>query len=129
MKIATTTTSSTGFYSFTGLIPSVYTVEVIKPTGFDNITLKSQGTDTTKDSNLNSTSKTDPVTLVSGQNDMTIDAGFYKLASINGNGKIGNQNTGNPKTGGSKDLTPCLWLMLLSFVLLLIIKRKNKIVN
>ncbi len=46
--IAVTTTNSTGYYHFTGLLPGVYDVQFFAPTG-DNFTLTSVGTNTAID--------------------------------------------------------------------------------
>ena len=105
-QIATTTTNASGIYSFTNLTPGTYTVQLVKPTGFDNLTAKAAGSDTAKDSNLNANLKSDPVTLVSGQNDPTIDAGFYKLASLgdfiwNDLNANGIQDSGEPGITGA----------------------------
>jgi len=81
-ELSTTTTNAIGFYSFTGLIPGTYTVEILSPTGFDGVSAKGQGMDTSKDSNLNDNFKSDAITLISDESNITIDAGFYKLASI-----------------------------------------------
>lgn len=82
-QIASTTTDASGYYSFGGLIPGTYSINVIKPEGFDNLTSKQQSNDNAKDSDLNTVTLTcDPVILQSGENNTTVDAGFYKLASI-----------------------------------------------
>lgn len=71
----TTTTNAQGFYQFTNLVAGNYTVTFNTPSGY----LRSpslQGTDLTKDSNpINGTAN---VTLTTGQNNNTIDAGFYQ---------------------------------------------------
>ena len=80
--VATTTTDPTGFYEFTGLQPDDYIVEFTTPTGFEP-TDADQGGDDTKDSDADVNSGQSPVvTLTSGENNPTIDAGFFELASL-----------------------------------------------
>ena len=83
--VATTLTDGTGFYSFTGLTPGSannYVVGFAKPAGFGATTPLS-GTDTAKDSNADVvTGKTQSVTLAPGEFNPTIDAGFFRTASI-----------------------------------------------
>ena len=94
VKIGSTTTNASGFYQFTDLIPGTYYVEVEKPSGFDDLSKKRQGANTSKDSDFNPSLISDAITLVSGENNTSIDAGFYQFASIgdyiwedvNGNG-------------------------------------------
>lgn len=105
VQIATTTTDSSGLYSFTGLIPGTYTVEVVTPAGFVKLTAKAAGSNTAKDSNLNPDLKSDPVTLISGENNLTIDGGFYNLASLgdyvwNDLNENGIQDAGEPGMEG-----------------------------
>nr|WP_262924051.1 SdrD B-like domain-containing protein [Spirosoma liriopis] len=76
--IASTTTSATGAYSFTGLTPGVpYSVSFTAPSGY-TATLANQGGDDTKDSDADPiTGRTQSVTLAPGENNPTLDAGFY----------------------------------------------------
>ena len=99
--VASTITDANGIYSFTGLAPGSYYVVFTTPSG-DKITKQYQGGDITKDSNPDtSTGITACVTLASGDNNTTIDAGMYVPASIgdfvwndlNGNGI---QDAGEP---------------------------------
>ncbi|MEZ0483456.1 SdrD B-like domain-containing protein, partial [Fibrella aquatica] len=79
--VATTTTNSTGFYSFTGLTPGTsnsYVVGFTAPSGFSTTTPLS-GTDKSLDSDADPiTGRSQSVTLASGENNPTIDAGFYQ---------------------------------------------------
>ncbi|MEZ0483144.1 SdrD B-like domain-containing protein [Fibrella aquatica] len=79
--VATTTTGATGLYSFTGLTPGTsnsYVVGFTPPAGYTATTPLS-GTDATKDSNVDPiTGRTAAVTLASGENNPTVDAGFYQ---------------------------------------------------
>lgn len=74
------TTDVSGLYQFTGLVPGNYTVEFIKPSGYE-LTTALQGGDASKDSNPGSDGRSD-IILASGDNIDTIDAGLYKPASI-----------------------------------------------
>ena len=76
--VATTTTNTSGIYGFSNLAPGQYFVQVVKPTGYFN-SPKGQGGDPANDSNVNpGTSNTDVISVVSGTNDNTIDAGIFK---------------------------------------------------
>lgn len=76
--VATTTTNSSGIYSFSSLTPGDYYVEFTKPTGY-TFTTKDVGSDDTKDSDADITNgKTICTTLSAGENDLTWDAGIYK---------------------------------------------------
>ncbi|MBD2250456.1 SdrD B-like domain-containing protein [Nostoc parmelioides] len=77
--IATTTTNSSGLYSFTNLQPGDYKVQFVQPSGFNGISPKNIGSNDAIDSDgLIS----DIVNLSPGENDTTVDAGFYKTASL-----------------------------------------------
>jgi len=83
-SIGTTTTDATGFYLFTGLQPGDYAVQF--PTTIGNLVITGidQGGNDTLDSDANATTgKTINVTLAAGDNNLTLDAGFYNpLASL-----------------------------------------------
>ncbi|MBK6977561.1 MAG: carboxypeptidase regulatory-like domain-containing protein [Cytophagaceae bacterium] len=93
--VASTTTDATGKYQFSNLKPGVqYVVEFTKPSGYEP-TAQDKGGDDTKDSDANTTTgKSQTVVLESGENNPTIDAGYFKPATIgdfvfedkNGNG-------------------------------------------
>ncbi len=75
--VATTTTDANGAYSFTDLTPGDYTVVFTLPSSDWSFSAKDQGGDDAKDSDADpTTGETDPVTLTSGENDPTIDAGM-----------------------------------------------------
>ncbi|PIE73557.1 MAG: hypothetical protein CSA19_01875, partial [Deltaproteobacteria bacterium] len=75
-RIATTVTDESGYYIFDGLRPGTYSVEFVKPAELE-FTGKGQGTDDTKDSDVNvATGKTDQFVLQSGENITKIDAGL-----------------------------------------------------
>ncbi|MEL6140971.1 MAG: SdrD B-like domain-containing protein, partial [Bacteroidota bacterium] len=82
-QVATTTTNGAGFYEFTDLVPGVeYVVEFVAPLGFEPSPADQSGDDTI-DSDADETTGQSPiVVLESGENNPTIDAGFYELASL-----------------------------------------------
>ncbi|MCX7798264.1 MAG: choice-of-anchor A family protein [Melioribacter sp.] len=76
--ISTTTTNSQGYYLFSNLNPGDYYLQFIPPTGYI-FTSQDSGGDDNKDSDANiNTGKTICTTLLSGENDMSWDAGLYK---------------------------------------------------
>ncbi|NRA48168.1 MAG: carboxypeptidase regulatory-like domain-containing protein, partial [Phaeodactylibacter sp.] len=101
--VATTSTDASGFYEFTGLAPGNYVVQFGLPTGDYIPTAANTGGDATDSDNVGG--QTGTITLASGQNDPTNDAGFYAPASIgdfvfldeNGNGL---QGSGEPGVSG-----------------------------
>ena len=82
--IGSTTTDATGFYLFTGLQPGDYAVQFPINVGNLVITGLDLGGDETLDSDADmTTGKTINVTLAAGDNNLTLDAGFYNpLASL-----------------------------------------------
>jgi LPXTG-site transpeptidase (sortase) family protein len=75
--VATTVTDTTGLYSFTNLIPGDYSIRFSPPAGYV-FTLKDQGSDNELDSDVDrGTGQTVKTALVSGQTDLTWDAGVY----------------------------------------------------
>jgi uncharacterized repeat protein (TIGR01451 family) len=75
--ITNTTTASNGQYSFTGLIPGDYVIAFDRPSGYTSSSANSGGNDSI-DSDANATTgKTGTYSLVAGQSNQTIDAGFY----------------------------------------------------
>ena len=93
-RVATTSTAGGGAYSFTGLHPGDYYVEVIKPSGY-GFSPQDRGGNDALDSDANpATGVMATTTLTSGENDTTWDAGLYQPVSIgsyiwndaNGNG-------------------------------------------
>jgi hypothetical protein len=82
VQIAFKVTGPNGAYLFNNLSPATYRVRFEKPMGF-------QSTDSDKGGNPAMDSNADPLTgltslilLGAGENNMTIDAGYYKLAKI-----------------------------------------------
>ena len=78
--IDSTTTAADGSYSFTGLAPGTYSVQFVEPAGFD-FTLLNAGANVALDSDADPAMNgmTDPVTLVAGENNTTLDAGLVEL--------------------------------------------------
>ena len=103
--VASTTTNGSGFYQFTNLKPGVvYVVKFTTPSGYAPTVANTP--DDTKDSDANvTTGKATGVTLTGGENNTTIDAGYYRPGSIgnyvwndlNGNGI---QDPGEPGISG-----------------------------
>ena len=81
----TTTTNEDGEYDFDGLVPGDYIVEFVISEGLE-LTLQdvtSPGADDTNDSDADQDSgRSHIVTLASGENNPTIDAGVFELLSL-----------------------------------------------
>ncbi len=73
---STTTTNTSGIYSFTNLNPGSYYVEFVSPSGYQ-FTIKNAG-GSSVDSDADANGKTDCVTLNAGDNNTTVDAGLFK---------------------------------------------------
>jgi len=94
-------TTLSGIYHFTNLVPGSYYVKVQEPTGY-RVTLQNSGSDD-KDSDIDKQSyRTVTIVLRSPDDNMTLDAGFYKLGRITGsvtkdtnNDNIGDVNLSN----------------------------------
>ncbi len=91
--VATTTTDSNGLYHFTDLAPGDYKVQFVTPATYTASPADQGGNDTT---DSDASGGLSPLhTYVSGDNDSTVDAGFYQAAAIgdrvwldaNGNGQ------------------------------------------
>ncbi len=105
-------TGADGAYSFTNLKPGNYQVTFVLPGGYVFTQAFAGGTST--DSNANpADGESDCRTLVSGQNDDTVDAGAYKPASIGDfvwedTDKNGQQDGGEPGiSGATVSLSDC----------------------
>ena len=81
--IATTTTSATGAYSFTGVTPGSYQVVVVPPT---NDAFGSPGISTTLPNSLVSSAGVDAVTLTSGGT-TTVNAGLHSTTTASFGGE------------------------------------------
>ncbi|OKH17512.1 SdrD B-like domain-containing protein [[Limnothrix rosea] IAM M-220] len=81
--IATTTTDADGKYEFE-VVPGDYKVQFIQPDGFDGISPVDAGGDDAADSDAdpNNGLMTDVISLEGGDSNPTLDAGFFKTASL-----------------------------------------------
>jgi|GEM_PF-1651409 len=73
-------TNANGRYFFNGLTPGTYKVTFATPSGFVPSPANAGADD--KDSDANGAGMTGNYVLTSGQSDTTVDAGFYKTASL-----------------------------------------------
>ncbi len=81
-SVATAVTANGGHYLFSSLAPGCYKVEFVPPVGYV-FSPKNKGGDATLDSDADTTSGlTGPVTLASGENNLTVDAGLYASVTI-----------------------------------------------
>ncbi|NNF56078.1 MAG: DUF11 domain-containing protein, partial [Acidimicrobiales bacterium] len=71
--VDTTTTAGGGLYSFTGLIPGDYAIEVLAP-GFTFVAMDA-GSDDALDSDVDASGVSAVIALISGETNTTIDAG------------------------------------------------------
>ncbi len=79
--LLTVTTNIGGAYSFAGLVPGIYFVEFVAPSGYV-FTPQDRGTDDTRDSDANpTTGRTVTTTITSGDNETQWDAGL-RLAAV-----------------------------------------------
>lgn len=77
--IATTTTDANGLYLFDNLAPGTYSVAFVKPAGYA-FTLRDQGSDAAdSDADDSTGGMTHQTTLLSGGEDLTLDAGLFRL--------------------------------------------------
>ncbi|HMO52706.1 MAG TPA: C25 family cysteine peptidase [Kiritimatiellia bacterium] len=77
--IGVTTSAASGFYSFTNLFPGDYYIRVSIPIG-SGLSPQFQGGDPARDSDFNPANARTPIfTLVPGQNNTNVDAGFYEF--------------------------------------------------
>ncbi|ADI75083.1 Cna B domain protein (plasmid) [Methanohalobium evestigatum Z-7303] len=78
--LETTKTNESGYYNFTGLAPGDYYINFIDSPGYE-FTILGQGA-SYEDNNADLLGNTTCITLVSGENNDTIDAGLYQPATI-----------------------------------------------
>ncbi|MBL8429172.1 MAG: carboxypeptidase regulatory-like domain-containing protein [Dechloromonas sp.] len=94
--VASTTTDANGNYLFKDLVPGDYAIQVVAPTG-TTLTTKDQGGNDALDSDVDTvTGKSALTTLVSGENDMSWDAGLRGArvtASFDFNGNSASDGT------------------------------------
>ncbi|MBO1077911.1 SdrD B-like domain-containing protein [Roseomonas haemaphysalidis] len=102
--VGSTTTSSTGAYSFAGVAPGTYQVAFTGPAG-TVFTARDQGTNDSIDSDVGTNGRSGSVVLSSGGSSGAVSAGFYTPAAISGvaftdsNGN-GIQDTGDAVSAG-----------------------------
>jgi hypothetical protein len=78
-----TMTNGSGMYEFTNLVPGNYSVTFVKPSVIYLPTVANVGLDDAKDSDANvATGQSPVIVLNSGENNTTIDAGFYRCAKV-----------------------------------------------
>ncbi|MDD4340779.1 MAG: SdrD B-like domain-containing protein, partial [Kiritimatiellae bacterium] len=102
--IATSTSSMVGAYAFNDVRPGTYSVGFTAPAGYQ-FTAADIGNDATDSDADLATGETVPITLTSGQTNLSVDAGFYQPVSLgdftwvdtNGNGQ---QDAGEPGLAG-----------------------------
>ena len=114
--LATTTTDANGNYAFRGLTPALdYRVTFSLPSGYDRVSPRQSDGSATSGSNSDAL-VSNVVILAPGENNTSIDAGFYKTASLgdrvwldanaNGQQDDGEQGVAGVKvtlTGGGAD--------------------------
>ncbi|MBK8152324.1 MAG: hypothetical protein IPK61_04195 [Saprospiraceae bacterium] len=71
-----------GYYQFTNLEPGTYAVMFMTPTGYNPTESNAPGSVDTNDSDPNAQGTTPTVTVTSGGTNQTLDAGFYRPATI-----------------------------------------------
>ncbi|WP_353735329.1 SdrD B-like domain-containing protein [Okeania sp. SIO1H5] len=77
----TTTTDGNGAYQFTGLTPGEYKVMFVQPEGFEGVSpVNAGGDDVDSDADPNNGLMSDVITLSSGDENDTVDAGFFNNA-------------------------------------------------
>ncbi|WP_338760990.1 SdrD B-like domain-containing protein [Massilia sp. METH4] len=82
--IAATTSDANGLYAFTGLKPGTYSVQFdtsALPAGYV-VTKQNAGSDDARDSDIDASGRSQQVTLVSGENNTSVDAGVAQAATI-----------------------------------------------
>lgn len=94
--LQSTTSGVNGAYSFTGLAPADYKVEILKA-GYTP-TSKDSGADGT-DSDIAANGRTDLVNLSSGETDNTVDGGLYRPAALGDRVFLDTDNDGQQDAG------------------------------
>ncbi len=81
-QLTSTYNGKDGYYRFDDLLPGNYIVEFVNNAGYD-ITIMDAGNDDALDSDVNpETGFTDNISLISGQFNSTVDAGYFYSASV-----------------------------------------------
>jgi protocatechuate 3,4-dioxygenase beta subunit len=76
LPVKSTVTDELGNYIFNDLAPGTYYVQFTTPSGF-SVSPSNAGTNDEKDNDITTAGKTEPFTLVAGENNTTIDAGYF----------------------------------------------------
>ena len=77
--LATTTTDANGNYLFDELTPGDYVVRFPIDNGLE-VSPANRGDDDTADSDIDpATGETAPITLTSGEDDLSVDAGYFEI--------------------------------------------------
>lgn len=79
-----TITDANGNYIFTNLVPGIYWLEFILPSNIGFFTLQNQGSNDAIDSDVNASGIAGPIELISGEVDLTWDAGIDPGAAAGG---------------------------------------------
>jgi serine-aspartate repeat-containing protein C/D/E len=88
--VDTKVTGANGSYLFTNLDPATYSVRFVKPAGYKS-GKANVGTDDAKDSDASTTDgTTGSYTLVAGDENLTVDAGFVKIVTPPAKATLGN---------------------------------------
>jgi hypothetical protein len=100
--VASTSTNASGLYLFTGLVPGCYKVQFTTPATFTPTTANAGGDALDSDSVGGITGN---YNLASGETNLTVDAGFYKVAALgdfvwNDKNSNGIQDAGEPGIPG-----------------------------
>ena len=106
-EVATTTSDENGYYSFNGLAPGDYRVQIVLPTdSIYTLTKKDQGNDDSKDSDADSSSdyKTDIKSVQS--NEFYRDFDFGLIAKIQISGNIYDDGNGDGNVNGTPISAP-----------------------
>jgi uncharacterized repeat protein (TIGR01451 family) len=98
----TTTTAGGGLYAFNDLLPGSYYVVFGTPVGYTP-TLSDQGNDGTDSDAAVSTGRTPNVTLLAGQSNLTLDAGYYQPSAV-GDFVWNDANANGQQDGGETGL-------------------------
>ena len=103
--LATTTTSASGAYLFTNVLPNNYVVSFGTVSGYTR-TIPFQGSNSNLDSNAQVGSGLSEVfTLTSGQTNLTVDAGYYQPANLSGTVVLDVNGNGLQDVGETNGLT------------------------
>ena len=109
--VATTNTSASGTYLFSGLAQGSYTVAFVPPAGYV-FTASNIGGDASDSDPLAGTNRTAAVALAAGSDDLSIDAGFYLPVSLSGSVLIDVNGNGLADGGDTNGIAGVTVLLL-----------------